>query len=58
MLNVLDRVARPIYRRTKAALYAYRSPGGPTSLLSPHSIERVPMKAEEDSLRRPTEDLY
>lgn len=58
MLNVLMRVARPIYRKTRAALYAYRAPGGPAVHLSPHSLERVPMRMERGLSTPPTEDLY
>ena len=58
MLNLLKRIARPVYRRITAALYAYRSPRNPSFHLSPHSIEPIPMKAAADTCGRPTEDLY
>lgn len=58
MPNVLTRVARPIYRKTRAALYRYRVPEGPAAYLSSHSLERVPVKAEGELSSRPAEDLY
>lgn len=58
MPNVLTRVARPIYRKTRAALYRYRVPEGPAAHLSSHSLKRVPVKAEGELSSRPAEDLY
>lgn len=58
MLNVLTHVARPIFRKTRAALYAYVAPEGPDSHLSSHSLDRVPLGAEVEISSRPAQDLY
>ncbi len=58
MLKALKQLARPTYRTLQNVLNAYRLPTGLSSQLSPHSLERVPMKMQGESSAPPAEDLY